>query len=171
MNSYSAKELKMKKKSTQHWFYHSSLFSQFHFENLYGIITIILHPHLHEQFPCHFQSKWTLRFYYSTKVFFKRCIFTFSMFLHSIFKTIFECFSRRFSHCVRENLLRVWSFLQIPLLMFHNCFFFFWGGIQVFITLSQKSWLQSHNSLFREIAIFQNFQFESFKSIFKLWQT
>lgn len=62
-------------------------FFKFYFGNLYGIIIIILHPHLNTRFPWHFQSKRILRTYHRT--FFISCILAISMLFFNSFRCLF----------------------------------------------------------------------------------
>lgn len=105
-------------------------FFKFYFGNLYGIIIIILHPHLHKRFPWHFQSKWILLFVYWTS--FKSFIlpiwmFPFSFSLLLVFASLFLpllFYSRKSFH-----KFKVFS----KLILKFNCYIVFlcvcWNGI------------------------------------------
>lgn len=80
-----------------------SPFFKFYLGNLYGIIIIILHPHLNTRFPWHFQSKRILRTYHRT--FFISCILTISVLFFQLISLPFSQIYFCHFHFIHENLL------------------------------------------------------------------
>lgn len=132
-------------------------FFKFYFGNLYGIIIIILHPHLNTRFPWHFQSKRILRTYHRT--FFISCILAISMLFSTHFVAFFSNLFLPLSFYSRKSSLKCKVLLKL-LSKFYYCFS---NPEMGFKFHNFKPWFKFCNS-FSKIRHFS----KPFKSIFQV---